>query len=50
MPFRIDKVKNGYRIYNLDKKRYTNPTFKTKQSALNQKRNWLNYEKRLRKK
>ena len=25
MPFRIDKVKGGFRIYNLEKKKYTNP-------------------------
>tara|TARA_Y100000401_G_scaffold116643_1_gene122943 strand:- start:1995 stop:2141 length:147 start_codon:yes stop_codon:yes gene_type:complete len=45
MPFRIDKVRDGYRIYNLDKKKYTKPTFKTKKSALNMKKVWINFDK-----
>ena len=45
MPFRIDKVKNGYKLYNLDKKRYAKPTFKTKLAATNQKKNWMRYAK-----
>ena len=45
MPFRIDKVKGGYKLYNTDTKRYAKTTFKTKQSAMNQRRNWMRYSK-----
>lgn len=45
MPFRIDKVGNVYKIYNLEKKKYSKVNFKTKQSATNQKNNWLRYDK-----
>ena len=44
MPFRLDKKKNGYRLYNLEKKRYAKPTFKTKQSALNMKKTYMKYD------
>ena len=44
MPFRIDKVKNGYKLYNLEKKRYAKATFKTKLAATNQKNNWMRYD------
>ena len=47
MPFRIDKKPTGYRLYNLDKKRYAKPTFKTRQSALNAKRNYMSYDSKL---
>tara|TARA_R110000851_G_scaffold132138_3_gene266454 strand:- start:513 stop:647 length:135 start_codon:yes stop_codon:yes gene_type:complete len=34
MPFKIVKVNNQYRLFNLDKKKYTKKKFKTKKSAL----------------
>ena len=46
MPFRIDKKKNGYKVYNLEKKRYTQRTFKTRQSAQNMSKVWMNYDKK----
>jgi len=45
MPFRIDKVKGGFRIYNLEKKQYTKPTFNTKQKATNMKKVWENFDR-----
>ena len=49
MPFRIDKKNNGYKLYNLDKKRYAKPTFKTRQSAMNASKNYSNYDRRKKK-
>ena len=49
MPWRVDKKKEGYKLYNLDKKRYVNKTFKTRQSAINARRNYSNYYKNKRK-
>ena len=46
MPFRIDKVKLGYRIYNLEKKQYTKPIFKKRTSAYNMKKVWENFDKK----
>ena len=48
MPFEIRKVKDGYKVYNLEKKRYAKATFKTKQSATNQAKNWERYDIRKR--
>lgn len=45
MPFRVDKVKGGYKLYNLDKKRYAKRTFKTRQAAINMKKTYMNYDK-----
>lgn len=45
MPFQIKKVQGGYKLYNTDTKRYSKPLFKTKQSAINQRRNWMRYSK-----
>jgi hypothetical protein len=50
MPFQVKKVKNGYRLYNLDKKQFTKKTFKTRESANNMKRNYMNYDKTKKKK
>ena len=46
MPFRVDKTKDGYKLYNLDKKRYAKKTFKTRQSAVNMKNTYMKYDKR----
>tara|TARA_R100000963_G_C4643909_1_gene107682 strand:- start:580 stop:729 length:150 start_codon:yes stop_codon:yes gene_type:complete len=46
MPFRVDgNVKDGYRLFNLDKKTYAKRTFKTRKAATNMKRVWMNYDK-----
>jgi hypothetical protein len=50
MPFRVDKVKDGYKLYNLDKKQYAKRTFKTRQAALNMKKTYMNYDKSKKKK
>ena len=34
MPWRIDKVSDGYKLYNLDKKKYVNKKFNTKLSNI----------------
>ena len=45
MPFRIDKTTEGFKLYNLHKKEYAKSTFKSKQSAVNQGKNWMRYRK-----
>ena len=50
MPFRVDKTKSGYRLYNLEKKRYAKATFKTRASANSAKRNYMKYDKKKKKK
>ena len=45
MPWRIDKVRDGYKLFNLDKEKYVNQTFKTKQSAMNARKNYNRYIK-----
>tara|TARA_R110000824_G_scaffold18954_7_gene74270 strand:+ start:42 stop:242 length:201 start_codon:yes stop_codon:yes gene_type:complete len=45
MPFQIKKVGDKYKVYNLEKKRYAKATFKTRQSASNQAKNWERYSK-----
>jgi hypothetical protein len=50
MPFRVDKTKDGYRLYNLEKKQYAKRTFKTRQAAINMKNNYMRYDARKKKK
>ena len=45
MPWRIDKVSDGYKLYNLDKKKYVNKKFNTKLSAVNARKNYNRYIK-----
>lgn len=44
MPFKIVAVKDGYKLYNLEKKRYVKRTFKTKSSAINMRRTYMKYD------
>ena len=46
MPFKVVKVKEGYKLYNLDKKKYAKKTFKSRQSAVNMKNAYMKYDKR----
>ena len=46
MPFRVDKVGDKYKLYNLDKKQYTKKTFNTRKAANNMKRTYMNYHKK----
>ena len=46
MPWKVVKQGEKYKLYNLDKKTYVKKTFKTRQSALNAKKNYGNYYKR----
>jgi hypothetical protein len=46
MPWKVVKQGDKYKLYNLDKKTYVNINFKSKQTALNAKRNYENYYKR----
>ena len=49
MPFEIRKVKDKYRLYNLEKRRYAKATFNTRESAKRQANNWMRRERRLKK-
>ena len=46
MPFKIVKENNKYRLYNLEKKQFTKKSFNTRQSALNMKKTYMNYDKK----
>ena len=46
MPFAIQKVGTGYKLYNLEKKSYAKRTFKTKTAAANTRRVYMNYDKK----
>ena len=45
MPFRVDKVKNGYKLFRLKQKTYVNVVYKSKQSAINAGKNFMRYRK-----
>lgn len=47
MPFLIKKVGDYWKIYKIKEKKFAKPRFKTKQSAINQAKNWLRYRKEL---
>jgi len=49
MPFRIDKKSTGYKLYNLEKKRYAKATFKTRAAAQKAKINYMKYDSRKKK-
>ncbi len=49
MPFAIQKVGTGYRLYNLEKKKYSKRTFKSVQSAENMRRVYMNYDRKKKK-
>ena len=47
MPFKITgNKKDGYRLYNLDKKTYAKRTFKSREAAENMKRSYMQYDKK----
>ena len=47
MPFKVTgNKKDGYRLYNLDKKTYAKRTFKTREAANNMKRTYMEYDKK----
>ncbi len=43
MPWRIDKVDDKYKLYNLDKKKYVNKTFNSRKSAMSARKNYGDY-------
>lgn len=45
MPYRIDKTKDGYKLWNLKKKSYVNKIYKTKQTAINSGKNFMRYRR-----
>ena len=49
MHFAIQKVVTGYKLYNLEKKKYAKRTFKTRQAASNTKKVYMNYDKKKKK-
>jgi len=47
MPFKVTgNKKDGYRLYNLEKKTYAKRTFKTREAANNMKRTYMEYDKK----
>ena len=46
MPWVVKKVGEGYKLYNTDKKKFVNKTFKTRKSALSTRKNYENYYKK----
>ncbi len=44
MPWEVKKIStHSYKLYNTDKKAFVKKTFKTRQSALNTRKNYENY-------
>ena len=43
MPYRIKKVKTGYKLWNIPKKRFAKALFKTRKAAKRQADNWMRY-------
>ena len=46
MPWKIVKQGDVFRLFNTEKKKYVNKTFKTRQAALNTKKNYERYKKK----
>ena len=46
MPFKVVKVNDKYKLFNLDKKQYAKKTFNTREAANNMKRTYMSYDKR----
>ncbi len=47
MPFTIrGNKKEGYRLFNTDKKEFAKRTFKTREAAENMKRSYMNYDRK----
>ncbi len=45
MPFEIKKIGNHFQLYNITQKKLLKTKFKTKESAINQGKNWMSYRK-----
>lgn len=45
MPFQVKKKNGVFKLWNIKEKKFTKSSFKTKQSALNQGKNWMRYRK-----
>ena len=43
MSYRVDKVGDSYKLYNLSKKTYVNKKYKSKEAAMNAGRNFGRY-------
>ncbi len=43
MPWRIDKVGDKFKLYNLDKKKYVNKSFNSRSSAISARKNYARY-------
>ena len=43
MPWRIDKVGDKFKLYNLDKKKYVNKSFNSRSSASSARKNYARY-------
>ncbi len=50
MPFSVrGNKKDGYRLYNLDKRTFAKRTFKTREAAENMKKTYMKYDSRMKK-
>ena len=43
MPFQVKKVDGGYRLWRIKSKTFAKPLFKTRESAINQGKNFMRY-------
>ncbi len=46
MPWKIIKEGDKFKLYNLDKKKFVNKEFKTRQAAINTRKNYERYTKK----
>tara|TARA_R110002012_G_scaffold82148_4_gene207851 strand:+ start:1601 stop:1747 length:147 start_codon:yes stop_codon:yes gene_type:complete len=47
MPWKIIKEGDKFKLYNLDKKKFVNKEFKTRQAAINTRKNYERYTKKI---
>jgi len=45
MPYQIKKIENYFQLYNLSKKKLLKTKFKSRETAINQAKNWMRYRK-----
>jgi hypothetical protein len=45
MPYEVKKIGGKFQLFNINKKKLIMVTFKTKESAINQGKNWMKFRK-----
>jgi len=45
MPYKVMKMGDHFQLFNLTQKRIVNTKFRTKESAINQGKNWMRFRK-----